>query len=88
VWDHEFDGSGRLVTASLLSIVAPSYSLPAVALGTDWGSVILGTRLKFAPNATAFVALSSQIGQGNVTTYGGQIGINVAFQPPGVVARY
>jgi outer membrane lipase/esterase len=88
VWDHEFDGSGRLVTASLLSIVAPSYSLPAVALGTDWGSVILGTRLKFAPNATAFAALSSQIGQGNVTTYGGQIGINVAFQPPGVVARY
>jgi outer membrane lipase/esterase len=88
VWDHEFDGTGRLVTASLLSITAPSYSLPAVALGQDWGSVILGTRYKIAPNATAFAAFSSQIGQNNVTTYGGQIGVNVAFNPPAVVAKY
>jgi outer membrane lipase/esterase len=88
VWDHDFDGTGRLVTASLLSITAPSYSLPAVLLGQDWASVIPGTRLKFAPNATAFAAFSSQIGQNNVTTYGGQIGVNIAFQPPAVVAKY
>jgi len=88
VWDHEFDGTGRLVTASLLSITAPSYSLPAVALGQDWGSVILGTRYKIAPNTTAFAAFSSQIGQSSVTTYGAQIGVNVAFNPPAVVAKY
>jgi outer membrane lipase/esterase len=88
VWDHEFDGTGRLVTASLLSITAPSYSLPAAVLGQDWGSLILGTRYKIAPNATAFVAFSSQIAQNSVTTYGGQIGVNVAFNPPAVVTKY
>jgi outer membrane lipase/esterase len=88
VWNHELDGAGRLVTASLLSITAPSFSLPAVLLGTDWGSATIGTRIKFAPNASAFVAFNSQFGQNNVTTYGGQIGLNVAFQPSTVVAKY
>jgi outer membrane lipase/esterase len=87
VWDHDFDGTGRLVTASLLSITAPSYSLPAVSLGQDWGSIIVGTRFKLAPNATAFAAFSSQIAQNSVTTYSGQIGVNVAFNPP-VTAKY
>jgi outer membrane lipase/esterase len=87
VWNHELDGTGRLVTASLLSIAAPSYALPAVLLGQDWGTATIGTRVKFAPNASAFVAFNSQIGQSNVTSYGGQIGLNVAFQSPTVVAR-
>jgi outer membrane lipase/esterase len=88
VWNHELDGAGRLVTASLLSITAPSYSLPAVLLGTDWGTATIGTRVKFAPNISAYAAFNSQIGQSNVTTYGGQVGLNVALQPTPVVARY
>lgn len=88
VWNHELDGTGRLVTASLLSIVAPSFSLPAVLLGQDWGSATIGTRVKFAPNASAYAAFNSQIGQNNVTAYGGQIGVNVAFQPSMVAAKY
>lgn len=88
VWNHELAGSGRLVTASLLSITAPSYSLPAVLLGKDWGSGTVGTRIKFAPNATAFAAFYSQFAQNNVTTYGGQIGVNVAFDSPAVRAKH
>lgn len=87
-WDHELGDTGRLVTASLLSITAPSFSLPAVLLGKDWGTVTLGTRVKFAPNISTYAAFNSQVGQGNVTTYGGQIGLNVAFQPPAVVTKY
>jgi outer membrane lipase/esterase len=87
VWNHELDGTGRLVTASLLSITAPSYSLPAVLLGQDWGTATIGTRLRFAANASAYAAFNAQIGQSNVTSYGGQIGLNVAFQPSIVVAK-
>jgi outer membrane lipase/esterase len=88
-WYHEFADSGRLVTASLLSITAPSYAMPAVLLGKDWGTVTAGTRYRLAPNATAYAAINSQLAQNNVTTYGGQIGLNVAFQPPGTVtAKY
>lgn len=88
VWNHELAGTGRLVTASLLSITAPSYSLPAVLPGQDWGTATIGTRVKFAPNVTGFAAFNSQFGQNNVTTYGGQIGLNVAFQPSKAVAQY
>lgn len=88
VWNHELAGSGRLVTASLLSITAPSYSLPAVLLGKDWGSGTVGTRVKFAPNTTAFAALYSQFGQNNVATYGAQFGLNVAFESSAVRAKY
>lgn len=88
VWDHEYAGTGRLVTASLLSITAPSYSLPAVLSGKDWGSATLGTRVKFAPDVTAYAAFSSQFGQSNVVALGGQVGLNVAFQPPVAVARH
>ena len=87
-WNHELAGSGRLVTASLLSITAPSYSLPAVLLGKDWGSATVGTRVRFAPNATAFAALYSQFGQNNVTTYGAQFGLNVALESSAVRAMY
>jgi outer membrane lipase/esterase len=88
VWDHELAGTNRRVTASLLSITAPSYSMPAVLLGQDWGTATIGTRVRFASNASAFVAFNSQIGQDNVTTYGGQIGVNVAFQPSSVVVSH
>ena len=85
VWNHELAGTNRRVTASLLSITAPSYSMPAVLLGQDWGTATIGTRVRFASAASTFVAFNSEIGQGNVTTYGGQIGLNVAFQPSSVV---
>ncbi len=87
VWNHELADTGRLVTASLLSITAPSYSLPAVVVGKDWGSATLGTRVKFASNVTAYAAVNSLFDQRNVTSYGGQIGLNVAFQPPALAAK-
>lgn len=70
------------MTASLLSIAAPSYSLPAVVSGKDWGTATVGTRLRLAPNVTGYAMFNSSFGQNNVTTYGGQLGLNVAFQPP------
>ena len=42
VWDHEFDPLNRVVTASLTTTSAPSYSLPAVVLGRDWATTTVG----------------------------------------------
>ena len=44
VWDYEFDPLDRLVTASLTTMAAPSYSLPAVVLGRDWATTTVGTK--------------------------------------------
>jgi outer membrane lipase/esterase len=80
VWNHELASTDRSVTASLTSIVAPSYWMPAVVLGKDWGTATLGTTVTFAPGVTGYGTLTSQIGQQNVVTYGGQVGLNVAFR--------
>ena len=80
VWNHEFADPDRLVTASLTTVAAPSFSLPAVQLGTDWATGIAGTRLKIGDGMSAFAAVVSAFAQHRVTNFGGQIGINVALQ--------
>jgi outer membrane lipase/esterase len=79
LWNHEFASSNRLVTASLTSTVAPSYSLPAVDLGKDWASATAGVAVALGKGVTGLASFTGQLGQDKVTTYGGQLGINVAF---------
>jgi outer membrane lipase/esterase len=80
-WDHEWASLDRSVTASLTSTVAPSYSMPAVILGRDWGTATVGTRLKLGSGTTGYVAFISELAQNSTTIYGGQIGLNVALDP-------
>jgi outer membrane lipase/esterase len=80
VWNHELVDPNRDVTAFLTSAsFAPGYSLPAVVLGTDWGTATVGASVKLSPNVTGVVSFVSQFAQQSVTTYGGQVGINAAF---------
>jgi len=80
LWNHEFVSHDRLVTASLTSTVAPSYSsLPAVDLGKDWASATAGVSVGLAKGVTGLVSFTGQLGQDKVTNYGGQVGLNVAF---------
>jgi outer membrane lipase/esterase len=79
VWNHELASTTRDVTASLTTIAAPSYSLPAVALGKDWGTATLGTNVILGPGVTGLAAVSADFGQSDVVTYGAQIGINIGF---------
>ena len=80
VWNHELASTDRSVTAALTTVVAPSYWMPAVVLGKDWGTATVGTTATFAPGVTGYATLFSQIGQQNVVTYGGQVGVNVALR--------
>ena len=83
VWNHELANTDRQVTAFLTtSSFAPGFSLPAVILGKDWGTATLGTTLKLARNVTGYAALVTAFAQEDAFTYGGQFGINVAFDPP------
>jgi outer membrane lipase/esterase len=80
-WNHEWASLDRSVTASLTSTVAPSYSMPAVILGRDWGTETVGARFKLSAGTTGYIAFISELAQKSTTIYGGQIGINVALNP-------
>ena len=78
-YSQELASTDREVTASLTNPDAPSYHMPAVELGKNWGSATLGAHFIFTPNVRLFGALSADLGQSDVVTYGAQAGINVSF---------
>jgi outer membrane lipase/esterase len=82
VWNHELEPYNRLVTASLTTAVAPSFSMPAVILGSDWGTATIGTSVTLRPGMTAYASVNSEFGQSEATYYGGQIGLNFALGAP------
>lgn len=89
VWDHELVSDDRVVTASEPEIpFAPSYFMPAVSLGRDWGSAIIGTTYSLGRGMTAYASFRCEFGQSEMTYYGGQIGLNVALGagPPPIKA--
>ena len=79
VWNHELASTSRDVTTSLTTIKAPSYRMPAMEFGKDWGTATIGTNIQLAPGVSALAAFSTEFGQDNAVTYGAQIGLNVAF---------
>jgi outer membrane lipase/esterase len=85
-WNHEFDNTAnRTVTASLTTLVAPSYSLPIVQLGHDWASAVVGTTVTIGRDWTGLAAFNAQLGQNGTTNFGGRFGINYAFHSAGTL---
>jgi outer membrane lipase/esterase len=82
VWNHELVPYNRSVTAALTTVVAPSYSMPAVIFGTDWATATLGTALNLGRGMTAYASFTSEVGENQVTYYGGQVGLNIALNTP------
>ena len=58
LWDHEFDPLNRVVTPSLTTTTAPSFSLQVVVVGRDWATATIGT--EFRINSLGVSLLPSQ----------------------------
>jgi outer membrane lipase/esterase len=87
-WNHELVPYDRSVTASLTTITAPSYSMPAVVLGQDWGSATVGTTVALGHGMIGYASFTSQFGESQAAFYSGQIGLNVALNaPPSLPAK-
>jgi outer membrane lipase/esterase len=78
-WNHEFADTNRNVTASLTTIAAPSFSLPAVILGKDWGEIKAGYAMNLGGGAKILTVGSADFAQSSTTVYGVQVGLNIAF---------
>jgi len=81
-WNHELVSGNRSVTAALTTVAAPSFFMPAVILGRDWASTMLGTTVMLGRGVTGFASFSSEIAQHSVTYYTGEIGVNIALNGP------
>lgn len=78
-YNRELADTERSIITSLTTIVAPSWSLPAIEVGKDWGSGTAGTQIALGNGVTGLLSVTGQLGQDQIVRYGGQAGINVAF---------
>jgi outer membrane lipase/esterase len=79
VWDHEFDPLDWVVIASLTTIAAPRFSLPAVVLGRDWVTATIGTNVTLSRSWSGLASFTAQLGQDHATVYGGLVGVDYSF---------
>ncbi len=81
-YNHEFDNLANEVRATLTTVAAPSYTMPIVRLGKDWGTATLGTTVKLGTGLTGHASFTGAFGQDNAVRYGGRFGLNYAFNTP------
>ncbi|MEI8374416.1 MAG: autotransporter domain-containing protein [Planctomycetota bacterium] len=79
-WNHECAGKDRTVTAWLTSsTVAPSYTMDAVPMVSDWATSSLGAYYTLNPRVILRGAASAMYINPQMITCGGEFGINVSF---------
>jgi outer membrane lipase/esterase len=78
-WNHEWVGKDRMITASLTSVVAPSYSVAAAPIASDWASALFDTSYKFNSQIMLRGAFTTVFLNPQIISYGGELGLNVSF---------
>ena len=78
-WNHECAGKNRLVTASLTSVGAPSYTMDAVPVVSDWAITSVGAFYELSPRVMLRGAASAMYINPQMITCGGEFGLNVGY---------
>jgi outer membrane lipase/esterase len=78
-WNHEWADKNRTITASLTSIEAPSYFAAAAPVAANWATASFGTAYRLNPQVSVRAALSALFINPQVASFGGELGLNVAF---------
>jgi outer membrane lipase/esterase len=78
-WNHEWANRNRTITASLTSIAAPSWTAAGAPEASDWASGSVGVAYRLSPQILLRAAFASTFVNPQVASYGGELGVNVAF---------
>jgi len=78
-WNHEWAAKDRTVMASLTSVSAPSYTMDAVPITSDWATASLGTSYHLTPQVMLRGVAAAMFLNSQVTSYGGEVGLSVSF---------
>ena len=78
-WNREWADTDRTVTASLTSVAAPSYTMDAIPVASDWATASIGTSYKLTSQVMLRGAFSAVFINPQVTSYGGELGLSISF---------
>jgi len=69
----------RVITTSLTTVAAPSYTMPATQTGKYWATSAVGVRAKFGRDILGYAVINGQNGQGSLSSYGLSVGVSTSF---------
>jgi outer membrane lipase/esterase len=78
-WNHECTGSGRTITTTLTSAVAPSYVMDAAPVLSDWATTSLGAYYELSSRAMLRGNVSAMYANPQMTAVGGEFGLNYSY---------
>jgi outer membrane lipase/esterase len=78
-WQHDWAGRYREVTASLTTIATAPFVADATPVSADWASATLGAAYRLGSRAALHATGSVAIGNPQVTSYGGTLGLRIRF---------
>jgi outer membrane lipase/esterase len=79
MYNGQSGNDNRQVNTSLTSINAPSWAMPAVAMGNTWTDLSVGVGYHVAENAVVRTTVTSRIGQNNVSSYMASVNLMAKF---------
>ncbi|MGD0519475.1 MAG: autotransporter domain-containing protein, partial [Thermoguttaceae bacterium] len=78
-WNHECAGKNRTITTSLTSVGAPSYTMDAVPVVSDWATSSLGAYYELNSRVMLRGAASAMYINPQMITCGGEFSLNFCF---------
>jgi len=78
-WNHEWNDEDRIVTSTLTSVSAPSYTTLVAPVNSDWGNATIGASYEISSGIMIWGAISEIFGNPEETNYSCEIGLRISF---------
>ena len=79
IYNSQLGNIDRLITTSLTSISAPSYTMPAVSYGRNWTNLTAGIGYQIDPKTVIRASFTHQVSQQSVNAYSAVVSLNSHF---------
>jgi outer membrane lipase/esterase len=75
IYNSQLGNLNRLVTTTLTSVTAPSYTMPAMGYGRDWTNLTAGIGYNIDPKTVIRASFTQQVAQQSVNAYTASISL-------------
>ena len=78
-YNSQLGNLDRNVSATLTTVTAPSYTMPAMSYGRSWANLTAGIGYQIDPKTVARASFTQQVSQQNVNSYSAMLSLNSYF---------
>jgi outer membrane lipase/esterase len=79
MYNHHLGNTDRVITTTLTSVTAPSYTMPAVSYGRDWANLTAGIGYQIDPKTVIRAHVMQQVAQQGVDSYTATMSVSSYF---------